>query len=236
MGAIQPEAEKYYRKAIEIWNNQDDHNISEKERNDIGSYLALAIKKAGGIYPLAQSRLSFLMLSAGKLKEASNLAEKTLLQDPNSFIAQYVLVLIQIGNIGDGKLSLKSFVPKDWNSAVGFAIDFALRFYATLFSFGVDRVSYKNLTDKLNRLIQIYRFICTNKVDENEYITYSQSLIQLGDGFSEQKVKLPGGTPNLFNEVISIPLSNIFIINHENEITEIREMAEGRAELFNSQP
>jgi len=196
---------------------------------DVMSLVALAINKANAPFPRAHSVLSILLEQVGNEKEALKHANIALQQDPNEFRAQFVKIDVSMKGVRIRKLGVGDFIDNDRDIASAIVGSV----FKGLFSLGSAAhaaTTQMNFKTEILALVEIFNNLCQTSIDANEYIYMSDMLISLGDVLKD--APMPGGKPNLYQEIVNIPLDRIVIGDMKDEVMDIRDKAEGRSLLF----
>lgn len=227
---IPPEAEKVFTRAMEMWDETKSFgDLTDQEKSDIMAFLSLAIKKANGIYPVAQAKLSFFLYMEGKKKEAIAMADNALRYDQDAFTAQLVRVFNALDGLQVSKITPGSFFANGGGiEASVYASVF--KTFGTLIGAGISAQTQKNCKNEIMLLIDIYRRICRTPIGGEDYIYYSNLMISIGDFIKD--IPFAGGRPNLYLEVLNSPLNCVEIGEYEDGIDLLRMKAEGKADLF----
>lgn len=87
---VNSEAESIFKQAYEMIGKIQPKD--SKAERDVAGLLLLAIKKAGGSYPLAEEQLAWVYFLLREHSRARQYAESALKAEPNSWLAQYVIL------------------------------------------------------------------------------------------------------------------------------------------------
>ncbi len=206
-----------------------------EEVDTVAALCALAIKKAGVPYPEAESLLARCLLYQGKDKEALRHANIALEIDPCAFGAQMVFVLDALSKVKETKLRAGDFIGTtgSGDAAEKIVTGVITTIFTGLFSLG--RAGHSALTQadfkkEVLKLVDIYRKLCSKEIDEKQYLGMSDVLLSLGDTIKD--MPMPGEKPNLYDEIVKVPLSNIILRESRKKVTDIRYLAEGKSVLM----
>lgn len=226
---ISQEAERLYEKAMDLWGDTVIGQLEDDKKRNIAALLALAIKKAGNPFPLAEAKLGLFLYFLGDKKDAIQHANLALQYDSDSFLGQFVRVLFTLENIRVRKLGLGDFFGGG-GSLEGSVIVSGIKTFFSLAEAGGAAGTQKQCKEEILRLIEIYRRVCLVTTDVDEYLQMSQLLIVLGDIIKD--IPIFGGRPNLFIEVVNSPIIQLEMGESEQEVEDMRLTAEGKSELF----
>jgi len=226
---ISPDALKCYDKAMNLWGEATFGELSDDKKKDVTAFLALAVKKAGVPYPLAEAKLGLVLYLTGDVKDALNHANKALGHDPDSFTGQLVRVLNALDSLRVKKLGAGDFLSGG-GSIEGAVIASGIKTIFSLLGATTAASTQINGKNELGKLVEIYRRVCPKTNDVDEFLHMSQLLVNLGDFIKD--VPFTGGKPNLFAEVVNAPISQLEMNGHEDDVDDIRLKAEGKSELF----
>jgi len=230
MVEVSPEAIRCYEKAMNLWGETAIGELDVDKKKDITAFLALAVKKAGVPYPLAESKLSLFLYMLGEVKDAVNHANKALEYDPNSFTGQLVRVFNALDSIRVKKLGAGDFLSGGGGSIEGAVVASVFKGFFSIIGATAAATTQTSGKKEIIRLVEIYRRVCPRTTDVDEFFHMSQLLINLGDFIKD--IPFAGGRPNLFAEVVNAPISQLEISGRETDIDDILLRAEGKSELF----
>ncbi len=226
---ISQEAIRCYEKAMDSWGDSTIGQLDDDKKRNIAALLALAIKKAGCPFPLAESKLSLFMYSLGDAKEAVRYADLALQHDADSLTGQFVRVATSLDSLRVKKLGAGDFLA-DGGSLTGSVIASGIKSFFSIMGAGAAASTQVNCKGEILKLVEIYRRVCKTTTDVDEYIQMSQFLIAIGDGIKD--IPFVGGRPNLFIEVVNAPITQLETNGREQDIEDVRLTAEGKSELF----
>lgn len=226
---ISPDALKCYDKAMDLWGETTIGELDTDKKKDITAFLALAVKKAGVPYPLAESKLGLFLFMLGEVKDAINHANKALENDPDSFTGQLVRVFNALDSLQVKKLGAGDFLAKG-GSIEGAVVASVFKGFFSIIGATAAATTQVTGKNEIIRLVEIYRRVCPRTTDVDEFLHMSQLLVNLGDFIKD--IPFAGGRPNLFAEVVNAPISQLEISGRETDVDDIRLKAEGKSELF----
>lgn len=225
-----PEALTHLDRAFEMWQAGDEaHELSESQKLDIASELALAIHKANAPFPDAHALLAMLLNELGDDERADYHARLALRQDPNEFRAQLVRLDVELKDVRFVNLSAGDFVAaggtleEAYFGSIGKSI-------GSLIAAGHAGITQSRFNSEVSRLIQIFGNLCEAGVDANEYLFMADTLIDLGD--FARDLPFSGGHESLYAAVVNTPVDNIDRAGREDDFAAIRSRAKGRLLLF----
>jgi hypothetical protein len=226
---VSQDAIKCYDKAMDMWGESTIGELDVDKKRDISAMLALAVKKAGAPFPLAESKLGLFLYMLGDTKEGVRHANLALQYDADSFTGQLVRVFYALDSLRVKKLGAGDFLA-DGGSIEGSVIASGIKAFFSIVGATTSASTQIACKNELIKLIDIYRRVCPAITDVDEFLHYSRLLVNLGDFIKD--IPFTGGRPNLFIEVVKAPISQLQMGGRENDIDDIRLKAEGKSELF----
>ena len=226
-----------YQQALDLWANSDMPN--EELLNNVASLFRLAIGKSKEPFPRAHGYLSLVLLSLDREQEAKKHATLALQQNPNEFRAQEAKAHIALGRAHYMKLGAKDFTNIGGTFMKGLVGENVLG-TATSLAFGAIDLIFKSLKanntqvifrDEILLLTQIYRNVSQTNTDVSEFLYMSGKLIQFGD-IIKNNPPMAGSKPNLYKEILKIPIDKLYMSNREQDVRFLLKIAEGRSMLF----
>jgi hypothetical protein len=231
-GTQQPstEARELFEQALTEWDNTKESNQDEKLRRDIASLLSTAIQKADAPFPRAHSLLSIFLCDLGQEREAAIEAELALNEDPNEFRAQLVKIDIAWKGTKIKKLGIGDFLQQE-KSFEAALLASAMKGVFSVLAAASAIATQAVLNTEFDRLVKIFRYICSTNTDAEEFSFMAQRLIDIGD----MLIKIPMSTrPNLYLEVVNAPIDLLQYSDDKQAafIKKLVAIANGRSNMF----
>lgn len=224
------EAWELFEQALKEWNDTKESDQDEKLRRDVASLLSTAIQKAGAPFPRAHSLLSIFLCDLGQEREAVIEADIALSEDPNEFRAQLVKVDVAWKGTKLKKLGLGDFLiqEKSWEASI---ISSVLGGAVNILVAASALATQMTLNTEFEKLVQIFRQVCSTNKDPEEFSFMAQRLIEIGD----MLLKVPlTSKPNLYLEVANAPI-DLLQYSDDNQSAFVKKLvaiANGRSNMF----
>lgn len=202
---------KMYYGAASVEEQQDPNLLRE-----CATELKLAIKKAKGSFPKAQAALSYVFFLMQDYKSAATEARIALEQDEHNSRARLVKVLLSLDNYSESG----GIQSADLGGCISFL-------------FGSAKASSRQnaIKNEIDMYVKSFRYNAQNRTDAGLWLTMSDDLMAIADMIDHFKLKLPGGRPNLYEEILKIPWDKLPSGEYNDAIAKIRRKAEGRSLL-----
>ena len=243
MAELPQEAKNIYNRALDIFAAaQRNNKVDRKFWEEYAGLMTLAIKKSESVpFPEAHRELGRALMVLGKNTDAERELNIALLQDPNAWDAQLYKVAIYSEKIRELP-GAKDFVHVDTqrysgDAAGSFAGNVIASVLGTLGKAAISGVQAANAVSTHNtfkaeveKLITMCKNFCETNTDVDTYLSMAGTLIELGD--EVRRMPLTGPPPNLYDAVVSLPTAKLDATGREQEISDIRNKAEGKSLLL----
>lgn len=243
MAELPQEAKDIYNRALDIGAAaQRKNKVDRAFWDEYAGLMTLAIKKSGNVpFSEAHCELGRALMALGKSGDAERELNIALLQDPNDWDAQLYKIAIYSEKIRELP-GAKDFVHIDTqrysgDAAGSFAGNVIASVLGTLgkaaisgISAGVAVNTHSTFKAEVEKLVTMSKNFCETNTNVDAYLNMAEILIELGD--EVRKMPLTGGRPNLYDAVVHLSTAKLDATGREQEITDIRNRAEGKSLLL----
>ncbi len=231
------ESMEIMQRAVKLW-QQVDQEPSEQQYHDFVSLVSLAINKAGEPVAIYHSILSQVHFDVGNYPDAWQEAEKTLAIADDDFKAQCIKSIIAYAFYSDAmeesqnkKLGLMDTLGVLSNMTQGYRKgEEAGRKIGEAIGSKKNAAQAKTLfAQEMKNLVTVYKKVCANGIDAEDFLDYSQRLIKMADGLGKSGISLEGEM-NLYALVANTPTDQIVCETDEEKenIKTAQLIAQGR--------
>jgi len=162
-------------------------------------HLQSAISRASGVFPRAQAVLAIVYYQLGDTGAAQRNAERALADNPDEFRAQWVKTLLAGDKIRITTYNARGLLPRGTGALYIFEVIWKI--IKGIFETGVSTASQVAFKNEVVQLLEIYRQLCQIVIDADEWLYLSDRLLVLADLMTENRLRLPGGTPDIYREI-----------------------------------
>jgi tetratricopeptide (TPR) repeat protein len=207
------------QESIEIFSQAIDlmqGDADESTYRDAVALLLMAIESAGEPFPRAHSILASLCYDLKEFEQAERHANTALNYDSSEFTAQYIKTLMAADNM----TWLKS--PLAVLQAGAFSIGYAVTNTMT---------TQSRFKKEAGQLILIFKELCSEGIDGDEFVRYSQQLKGIADWISKNKVPMKEIMQSMYAVIVNAPMDTISCDDNVTltEVKKIRLLAQGSA-------
>jgi len=201
----------------------DKENASPRDIAEAERLLRASINEAGGVFPHAQSVLAVVLVQQDKWKDAEKTADQALSYDPLSFRAQIAKTFCVLNTTQIMSFDARGLIPRGIGALYIFEVFWKI--IKSLFVAGSTSASQMRFKKELERLLEIYNTLCHGSLIADEWLYISDRILVLADLMREGKIKLPGGTPNIYAAVARVNPENL-VFDPESQAAQRNIMSE----------